>query len=899
MDRIRQSAWSGKTRPYFIFTAVFLAVAACAFGVFLIDSRTLIRFYLLNKDSFSQRYVYVFEFRHFLEGLFRDGTLNTWDWSIGLGADALAFNISNLFNPFSYITAFTPDRYVDVVYSLMIAVRIYLSGIAFIMFSRKTGVDDLKSLIGGIIYAFSPWIMVASVTQGHFLIATILLPVVMLGEEKVLKGESPVLFILSVAYTLIASFSFAFMVAILTFLYFGVRYFTYYRGREGRSLSASFMTFMISGIIGIMISGFSLVITFLRLSHSTSESSRDIVNIYSLTRYLRFPLHLMDFTEIFGSNSVISVSALCIVMIPLILYSCIKLRTNPLMTAILLAGSQIPVINRFFNFMSYESGRWMFAIAFFFSLAAVECLDEEYLRRKPVQTAILSFLGILTLYLLWISKVLEGYRKIVVFTELICSIVIAVMLIYVINKNKGRLTESIRKTLYCAVTLVTVIGLVLSYNVIFRTEVKGFLKAGEADRIINSSPQHVGPLIEDDDFYRIDQVDESSGSRSPHCKVNEAMYFRNRSNYVFYSSVDTGWLEYNKLLGNNQGYYKRVAPNSNDQRFGLDFLQGTRYFIGNSKGINDANDYAGFGYEPYKVIDGVEVLRNKYDIGIGCMFTEYMYRSEWLKLDYVERELAMLEAVVIPDDSEAPAGMKELKASDADYDIRKVDYKKKGKGKRFRLVVDTTDDEQVILSMKNLQNTAKDRMKAVFYYSTVHKVAVKTENDERGFSDIDDVTVNFGYGGKKTDVIKVILKRIPDDIPGVDMKYDDLSVYAVPNSIYQKAAESLVPGRLDIERFDNDYIKGTVNAEKDGILYLSILDNNGWDIYVDGRKAEKREEVDIAFSGVDIKKGEHTIELKYHTSGLLPGILVTLLGMAAMIIFQYLLKKYDKRGCNV
>ena len=892
MNKIRQSVWTEKARPYFIFTVIFLVVAVCTFGIFLLNDRTFLRFHnLLNKDSFSQRYMYVFEFKHFLENLFRGGTLNTWDWSIGLGADALAFNISNLFNPFSYITAFTPDRYVDVVYSLTIAARIYLSGLAFILFARKTGIDDLRCVIGGIIYSFSPWIMIASVLQGHFLIATILLPLVMLGEEKVLRGESPVLFILSVAYTLISSFSFAYMVAILTFLYFGVRYFTYYRNQENYSLPKVFAIFMTSGVIGVMISGISLVITFLRLSHSTAISSRVIVNVYSFARYARFPLHLMDFTEIFGSNSVISASALCIVMIPLILYSCIKLKTNPIMTAILLAGSQIPFVNRFFNFMSYESGRWMFAIAFFFSLAAVECLDEELLKRKNLQIAVSVFVGLLIPYLLWLSKVLADDRKIVVFTELICSIIIAAMLIFVINKNEGRLSESLRRKLYCSATLVTVLGLIVSYNVIFSTEIDGFLKVGEADRVINSSPQRVGAMIKDNDFYRIDQVDESTGSRSPHCKVNEAMYFGNRSNYVFYSSVDVGWLEYNKLLGNNQGYFKRVAPNSNDQRFGLDFLQGTKYFIGNSKEIDTANDYAGFGYEPYKVIDGVDVLKNRYNIGIGCMFTQYMYKSEWLKLDYVERELAMLDAVILPDGQKAPAGMSELKASDTDYAVRKVHYKKDGKGRRFRLIVDTTKDEQVILSMKNYQNSAKDRMKAVFYYSTVHKVAVKTENDERGFSDIDDITVNFGNGGKETDVIKVILKRLPMNVPDVHISYDDLSVYAVPNSSYQKAAEALVPGKLNIETFDNDYIKGTVNAEKDGILYLSILDNNGWDVYVDGKKAEKREEVDIAFSGVDLKKGSHTIELKYHTNGFMLGILVSLCGIIAMVIFCHIMKK--------
>ena len=67
MNKIRQSVWTEKARPYFIFTVVFLVVAVCAFGIFLLNDRTFLRFHnLLNKDSFSQRYMYVFEFKHFL-----------------------------------------------------------------------------------------------------------------------------------------------------------------------------------------------------------------------------------------------------------------------------------------------------------------------------------------------------------------------------------------------------------------------------------------------------------------------------------------------------------------------------------------------------------------------------------------------------------------------------------------------------------------------------------------------------------------------------------------------------------------------------------------------------------------------------------------------------------------
>ncbi len=872
-----------KGRPFLLFSILFLFVAAACFFVFIHNGITLVRFHQSNIDSFSQRYIFAFQFRHFLENLFAGGSLNTWDWSIGLGADSLAFNMSNLFNPFSYITAFTPGRYMDIVYSLTIIARMYLSGICFILFARKIGIDDDRCVVGALIYTFSPWIMIGAMTQGHFLIATIMLPLVLLGEEKIMKGESPLVFILSVAYTVIVSFSFAYITAIIVFLYFFVRYFTFYAKQNDSAFWKTFGAFMASGVLGIMISGVSFIITFMRMSHSTSETSREIVNIYSLTRYLRTPLHMIDFTEIFGSNSVICQSALCIIMIPAILILIKKLNTNAIMALILFVFTEIPLMNRFFNFMSYETGRWMFALTFFFSLAAVEALDEEIVRRKDVRIVSLICVILYSGYLVWLGKVLRESRKNAAFAELASMIVIAVILYVIYVKKPEFLTW---RRVLAAVTLVTVLGLAVSYTVIERADAKGFLKMGEAYRILNSSPQRAGALIDDDSFYRVDQVDECTGHRRPHCKVNEAMYFQNRSNYVFYSSVDKGWLEYNKLLGNNQGYFKRVAPNSNDQRFGIDILQGTRYFLGNSGKIKDANSYAGFGYEKYQKLDGVDVLKNRYSIGLGCAFTKYMRMAEWLKLNYIERELAMMEAVVIPDESEAPAGLSELKASDTDYDIRVIDYKKTGKkDDAFRLKGKMRDDEQIIVSIRNVRNDTDSRMKVVFHYGDLEKVGVKTENDERGFSDIDDVTVNLGRGSARKSVIRVVMRKMPNDNPDIKMLYDDPVIYGVPDSTYEKAAEAMMPGKFETDVTESDYIHGSVKCEKASVLYLSILDNNGWDIYVDGEKAKKLEEIDVAFTGVELSEGEHEIELKYSTPGLALGLLVSLLGIIGTVIF--------------
>ena len=90
----------------FIYTIAFILLAAGVYYLFITNDRTLVRFTASNKDAFSQRYMFIFEFQRFIENLFKGG-VNTWDWSIGLGADGYSFNMANLVNPLNYLGGYT------------------------------------------------------------------------------------------------------------------------------------------------------------------------------------------------------------------------------------------------------------------------------------------------------------------------------------------------------------------------------------------------------------------------------------------------------------------------------------------------------------------------------------------------------------------------------------------------------------------------------------------------------------------------------------------------------------------------------------------------------------------------------------------------------------------------
>ncbi len=884
-----------------VYTAVFAVLSICVYYSFIAGDKTLIRYYADNKDAFSQRYIFIFEFQRFLSNLFEGGSLNTWDWSIGLGADAFSFNLTGLVNPINYITLFNPEKYADVTYSIGIIIKLYLSGAMFILLAAKLGLNNVQIMIGALMYAFSAWNLDASVTQGTFVIASVLLPLVILGMEKVLRGESPLVFILSVAYTILASFTFAYMIAIVTIIYFFVRFFTCeWTEKDPKSFFRTMFTTMAYGITGILLSGFGLVVILTRYGRSTSSSGTHIPTFFEVTDYLRMPLRLLDMNSLFGGNSVIGLTALQFIFIPVIVYCCCRKRTNALMTVLLMVFVLIPYMYSVLNFFSYVSGRWMFAIPLFFSLAVAESLDMRYLENRKIRISMAAMTILYIPYLLWLQKILNRSHKLILSANMLTVILLLIVIcvgarLYASSADAGK-KNSRSHMLITALVIITTLGMTTASAIDMESVSDKFLVRGEAAGIISSSPQRVISEIEDEDFYRIDQMGDLTGNWAPHCKVNESIYYGNRSNSVFYSSVDVDWLRYNKLLGNNMGYYKRVAPNSNDNRFGLDLLTGVKYYIGNDEnGIENASDYAGHSFLPYSDTQGIQLLRNRKSIGLGCVFSKYMREEEWMKLSYPEREIAMLEAVVIPKDQDAPADMEELHAKDVKGIVGEIPYEIDSTADTVFLRGKNDGEHQVILSIENLRNSENWRNFITVDYGSLTKYAINTIGDNRGFSDIKDITLNLGYKNNAADEISINYRLTGHDQENVTYEWDAIKLYSVPLNEYDKRADELMANSMKQVSLTGDRYKGTVECSRNGILYLSILDDAGWDIRIDGKAAKPVHKLDIAFMGVEIEKGRHTVELEYHTVGLKWGIVVSILGCVITVLIMLHRKRVNSK----
>ncbi|MBQ6568808.1 MAG: YfhO family protein, partial [Clostridia bacterium] len=100
---------------------------------------------------------------------------------------------------------------------------------------------------------------------------------------------------------------------------------------------------------------------------------------------------------------------------------------------------------------------------------------------------------------------------------------------------------------------------------------------------------------------------------------------------------------------------------------------------------------------------------------------------------------------------------------------------------------------------------------------------------------------------------------------------------------FEKSIAYLNSHKFDEEIVEDGYIKGTVNTGKDGLLVLSVPYDEGWTVYVDGKKSYISP-LGSALISVAMPAGKHTVEFKFMTVGLKPGAIISIVSLIVLAL---------------
>ena len=120
--------------------------------------------------------------------------------------------------------------------------------------------------------------------------------------------------------------------------------------------------------------------------------------------------------------------------------------------------------------------------------------------------------------------------------------------------------------------------------------------------------------------------------------------------------------------------------------------------------------------------------------------------------------------------------------------------------------------------------------------------------------------------------------------------YCNIQIGVFNTEVFDKGMELLKDELLTLTSFKDDNLKGVITANTDGMLYTSIPYEKGWTVLVDGKKVDTVA-IGGAFVGVELSAGTHTLEFSYTPEGLIPGVVISIVGIALFIAMCILTRK--------
>lgn len=566
---------SRKIPLFILYTATFVFICLLTYSLPWLAGRTLI----WNVDGIAQHFPILAQFQRILQGTAHQ-SLFGWSWNLGAGADQLTtFAFYIVGDPFSYLIALFPADKLELGYQVLILLRLYCAGLAFLAWANQRSFSRHSKLIGTLIYTFSGYNFYVSMHHPFFLLPMIIFPLLAMGVEKVLHKQNWLPLALATALALISNFYFAYMLALGTFVYLLTRYLHYRHVSPEKLPNTKIIYCVIQAVItGLLMAGITLFPTLLAVLNSTriayhAKFANGLL-LYPAKYYFSLPNQLITSTTIKDYWLVLNFCGLAFLAAIYVLKHFKANRALAIILLVILVSILLPQVSATANALSTPSNRWLFLAVLPMSLAVMIFVDQlPHLTRSDLKWLIGSTVALIAL--VWITK---GFTLNVQQNDLIAYGFLIGFLLLIACQTSLKLSL---KTVAVALTGLVLINLVsngqgwLSPN--NSRNLNSELMSGSATKWLKDYYDGAQiALPNTGDFYRTTTMNQYYRHRT--AGNNIPMVLGTHDLGAYYSIQNGYLLKFNRSLGNSDSVVNSVIGEG-DGRTTLLNLMGVQYMF--------------------------------------------------------------------------------------------------------------------------------------------------------------------------------------------------------------------------------------------------------------------------------------------------------------------------------
>ncbi len=873
----------------YVFLTTVLATACIAviyviFSVFPFGSITVMRMDLYHQYGplFAELYDRIVEHKSLL-----------YSWITGGGSSFLGNYLNYLSSPLSFLIFLFDKEDISYAITFIVALKCILSATSFSYYLKKSFNKDNYFLSAfGILYAFSAYFL-AYYWNVMWLDAMIMLPLIALGIEKIFKTGDIKLYTVSLVILFFANYYMGYMCCIFAVLYFFVCFINTYSNDGKLNKNAVYekkystkalmnnvfinrgVKFAFASIIAALICAITLVPVFMILKNSSATSGtfpQTFKSYFDLLDLITSHFALLETTIRSSGDNVlpnIYTGILTFILLPLFLVNNkIKLKEKATYVVLIIFfvfcfnNNCAEYIWHAFHFPNDLPYRYSYMYSFIIAVMGYKTiLNFKGIKVKDIAytgLAIISFVIICQKFLT--NKMTNStIYATIIFVTLWCG-----FLFLLKNKNAQKKTVSFVLVTFilCETIISSIVGLPLNQdNKNYKENYKTYTNA--INYIDNK----------DSGFYRTELCYLNTRMDPAYYGYNGISVFSSMA-YESYSQLQSSLgMQGNKV---NSYTYNTQTPVYN-MMFNIKYLIQTDVSLAPSsnlyKKIYTTSDKKSNVYESKYNLPIAYCVNSKIDDWVTDEGNPFEIQSDFVKLATgysnlfkpVEYNSTDFDAVSGDDVTENGTYWLEKSDSSSNYGTETVSLSPTIDGNLY-LYVKSSDLKTITVNSE--------------------KVSDITQSME------DAYILDLGYHNKGDEVL-VSLDASKMESESTSF---DFYCYTADDTVVKNMYNSLAGNSLNVESYSDTTIKGTVKAKENCYLYSSIPYDDGWSVYVDGKKAETFE-IGGTLLAIELTPGQHKIEYKYFPVGFLYGIIisaVTVFGLCGFYIYNKSSLKLNK-----